>query len=132
MIIEVDDGKLTCIQKILKNEFGILYVRDSFSKEVIYIDNNQIVGIIVYSIIYDRMELDYIFVDKLKRKMGIATKLMNYMIEDGRKNDIKNITLEVNVHNVEAISLYKKYGFSVGAIRKGYYNGEDGYLMIRG
>jgi len=63
--------------------------------------------------------------------MGIASKLMLHMIEDGEKNNIKNVTLEVNVNNKEAIALYKKYGFVICATRQGYYNGEDGYLMIR-
>lgn len=131
MILEADDTKLICIQNLLKKEFNISYIRDVFSKEFVCIEDNEIMGIIVYSLIYDRIELNYIFVNKLKRKMGIATKLMNYMIEDGMKHNVMNITLEVNVNNVAAISLYKKHGFIVGAIRKGYYDGEDAYLMIR-
>ena len=45
--------------------------------------------------------------------------------------NLKNITLEVNINNSIAISMYEKYGFAVVATRKGYYHGQDGYLMIR-
>ena len=40
----------------------------------------------------------------------------------------KNITLEVNEKN-PAVKFYKKIGFEIVSIRKGYYNGQDGYLM---
>lgn len=131
MIQEVDNKNLSYILDILKKEFHISYEKDAFSKEFIYILENEIVGIITYSLIYDRMELNYIYVDKSKRNMGIASKLLLHMLEDGEENNVKNITLEVNINNKEAIALYKKYGFVVGAVRQGYYNGEDGYLMIR-
>lgn len=131
MIQEVDDQKLSYVQIILKNEFHVSYIRDAFSKEFVYVEGNKIQGLIVYSLIYDRIELNYVYVDETKRNFGIASKLMLHMIEDGTLNGVNNITLEVNVNNVEAISLYKKHGFVIVATRKGYYNGQDGYLMIR-
>lgn len=131
MIREVSDNDLIYIQAVLNSEFHINYEKDVFSKEFVYIEDNKIVGLIVYSLIYDRIELNYIYVEKVMRNMGIASKLLLYMIEDGTHNKVKNVTLEVNVNNVEAISLYKKYGFVIASIRKNYYNNQDGYLMIR-
>ena len=43
----------------------------------------------------------------------------------------KSISLEVNVNNLYAIKLYENFGFKKVAIRKGYYNGIDGFLMER-
>ena len=131
MIGEVENKDLVYIKDVLNKEFNISYDRGTFSKEIVYKEDNKIVGIIIYSIIYDRIELDYIYVDVLKRNIGIASKLLFYMFEDAEKNNITNITLEVNVDNNKAISLYKKYGFKIVATREKYYNGEDGYLMIR-
>lgn len=131
MIQEVDEKNLFYIQNILKREFDVSYTKDAFSKEFVYIVEKEIVGLIAYSLIYDRIELNYIYVDKDKRNMGIASRLLQQMILDGTKNNIRNITLEVNVNNLEAISLYNKYDFVIVTKRKGYYNGEDGYLMIR-
>ena len=61
------------------------------------------------------------------RKKGIASKLMDMMIND----DVKNITLEVNVKNQDAIKLYEKYGFKIVSVREKYYGNDDAYLMIR-
>ena len=124
MIEVVNDKSLEYIQEILLKEFNVKYSKNEYSKEYVYILNNEIVG-------YDRIELDYIYVDKEKRGIGIANILMNQMIDFAKENNIKNITLEVNKNNFSAISLYKKYGFIDGAIRKSYYNGEDALLMIR-
>ena len=131
MIEVVNNKSLEYIQGILLKEFNVKYSKNDYSKEYVYILNNEILGFIIYEYIYDRIELDYIYVDKEKRGIGIANILMNQMIDFAKENNIKNITLEVNKNNFSAISLYKKYGFIDGAIRKSYYNGEDALLMIR-
>ena len=102
-----------------------------FSKYFIYEEKNNIIGFINYSDLYDRFELNYIYVKEEFRNKGIASKLMNKMLEEGNIKKIDNITLEVNVNNESAITLYKKYNFIERATRKGYYNGIDGILMER-
>jgi len=71
MIQEVNDKNLSYILDILKKEFHVSYQKDTFSKEFVYILENEIVGIIIYSLIYDRMELNYIYVDKSKEIWGL-------------------------------------------------------------
>ena len=58
---------------------------------------------------------------------------MDKIISVANESKCENITLEVRVSNVAAISLYKKYGFIIANIRKSYYsdNHEDAYLMIK-
>lgn len=86
------------------------------------------VSFIVFDIIYDRCEIIDIFtVDKYRNK-GIASILINEIIKDF---DIENITLEVKQDNINAINLYEKLGFKKASIRKGYYSGVDGILMIK-
>ena len=94
-----------------------------------YVQDDNILGYLEYSIIYDRMEIDNIFVKEEYRHQGIASKMMNYIIEIYKNNNLNNITLEVRVSNIKAISLYKKYGFKEVSIRKYYYGNEDGILM---
>ena len=66
------------------------------------------------------------------KKQGYASKLMDYMLNDLKDNNVLSITLEVNVNNEKAINLYKKMGFNVINKRLNYYpNGEDGFLMYR-
>lgn len=102
-----------------------------FTKYILYLEGNNYIGFIQYSIIYDRAELDYIYVDDKFRSSGIGSKLMNYMIEDVKNNNCLNISLEVENSNISAINLYKKYNFKEVAVRKNYYQGKDGILMIR-
>lgn len=102
-----------------------------FSKYFIYEEKNNIIGFINYSDLYDRFELNYIYVKEEYRNKGIASKLMDKMLKIGNDKSIDNITLEVNINNESAIGLYKKYKFIERTTRKGYYNGVDGILMER-
>lgn len=91
-------------------------------------EDGKIISFIVFDIIYDRCEIIDIFTVHNCRNKGIASKLINEIIKDF---DIDNITLEVRIDNLNAISLYEKLGFIRASIRKGYYNGTDGILMIK-
>jgi ribosomal protein S18 acetylase RimI-like enzyme len=108
-----------------------LFNRGPFSHIMVYEDKNEIVGFISYSIIYNRAEIDYIYVEASHRRKNVAYELMEYCIEDVETSGCENITLEVNVNNNVGIHLYEKFGFQVAATRSKYYKGEDGLLMIR-
>ena len=102
-----------------------------FNKYLIYSIDDKNIGFIDFSFIYDRIELNYIYVEKSYRNKNIASKLMDKLIEFAIDNKCINITLEVDESNDAAINLYKKYGFTIATIRKKYYGKNDGYLMIR-
>ena len=101
-----------------------------FYKCLIY-EEKGILGVIVFEEIYDRIELDYIIVNDNYRRRGIASKLMDFLIEYSKSNNILNITLEVNENNISAINLYKKYKFDLVSKREKYYKANDAILMIR-
>ena len=101
---------------------------NAFSNILIYEKDNKIVAFLDYSKMYEKLEINYIYVIEEYRKQNIAYELIEYMIKN---NDFENITLEVNVNNENAIKLYKKHRFEIVAIREKYYNGIDGYLMER-
>lgn len=102
-----------------------------FNKYLIYSIDDKNIGFIDFSFIYDRIELNYIYVETSYRNRNIASKLMDKLIEFSIDNKCINITLEVDESNEAAINLYKKYGFTIAAIREKYYGKNDGYLMIR-
>ena len=106
----------------IKKEF----FNNIFFKSLIYYDDG-IKGILVYDLLYDRIEIEYIIVDTQYRKRGIGTLLLNEIEQKG----IKNITLEVRESNKAAIEFYKKNGYSIETIRKNYYGSENGYLMLK-
>ena len=97
-----------------------------FNKVMGYYINDILVGFLDYSVMYGKIEINYIFVVDNYRRSGIAYNLIKYVVDN---YDFENITLEVNVNNVSAINLYKKLGFKIIGIRKKYYDGIDGYLM---
>jgi len=98
-----------------------------FGKYLLFVENDEIIGYLYYSDIYDRIEINQIEVKNIHRKSGKGTELMHKLID----NTNKSITLEVNKNNIPAINLYKKFDFKEVAIRRGYYNGIDGILMER-
>ena len=105
---------------------------DTFKKIKVYVLDNEIIGFIDYSIIYERAEVNYIYVDKNYRNKGIASLLLREMFDSVKDKNILNASLEVNKNNNAAINLYQKNGFKIEATRKNYYkNGDDAYLMIR-
>ena len=89
-----------------------------------------IVGFIDYSIIYERAEINYIYVLESYQRQGIATKLLNNMFNN--LENVINITLEVNENNNKAINFYKKNGFEIVSKRANYYkDGAAAYLMMK-
>ncbi len=120
MIKETNDKEL--IDSFLAY-FDTKMIDNPFRKYLVYDDY----AILVYSLIYDRLEIDYIYVKEEYRKQGIASKLLEYLF----KKYGFSCSLEVRVDNKEAINLYKKFNFEIATIRKNYYKDIDGYLMIR-
>ena len=97
----------------------------------VYLKDDKIIGYISYQIMYERAELNYMFVKEEERKKGIASKMLEYMLNNLKEECIETIDLEVNSLNKKAINLYQKYGFKTVSIRKKYYNGIDGFLMLK-
>ena len=100
-----------------------------FSKTIEYVVNDEVVGYLKYLLIYDRMEIDSVYVLEEYRNQGIGTKLMAYLVSLAIDNHVVNITLEVRISNDIARNLYKEFGFREVALRKFYYGDEDGILM---
>lgn len=128
MIREIND--FSKIEEIFNNIFEEKLNYNIYSKLIVYEENNNIIGFCIYDIIYERCEIEYIGVLKEYRKNKIASKILEYLIDNLDEN-IKNITLEVSVKNEGAINLYLKYEFQKKAIRKNYYKNIDAYLMLK-
>ena len=100
-----------------------------YNNPYIHIIMDDDIGVLIYDKIYQRIEIEYIIVNKNYRNRGIATKLLNYMIKTNP--DIENITLEIRESNDIAISFYLKNGFIKVANRENYYKNEKAILMMR-
>ena len=100
-----------------------------YARRLEYYDNDNLVGYLEYSLIYDRIEVDNFFVNEERRKKGIGKKLLSYLVVVAINNHVVNMTLEVRCSNEIARNLYKQFGFREVALRKFYYGDEDGILM---
>ena len=91
---------------------------------------NEIVGFAGIKIVLDEADIMNIAVRKDYRRQGIATLLLNHILNVCKEKNIKTIHLEVNEENFSAISLYQKFGFEICGRRKQYYdNTYDAILM---
>lgn len=98
-----------------------------FGKVLLYVKDNRIVAYLYYSEIYERVEINNIEVESRYQNQKIGTKLLEFLT----KTVDKTISLEVRKNNYNAIKLYKKFNFQEKTLRKGYYQGIDGILMVR-
>lgn len=66
------------------------------------------------------------------RRHGIADALLTALIRQGKENGIETFSLEVRLSNAPAIALYRKHGFEMAGIRKGFYEAprEDAGIML--
>ena len=90
---------------------------------------DKLVGFIHITKLYETMDIVNIVVDKDYRKQGIATRLIDYVID--LFDDVDNVMLEVNENNVAAISLYEKNKFEIISKRNNYYGSDAALIMKR-
>lgn len=114
-----------------KNEYidSSYVLNHIYNNTYIVLDNNKIIGFIIFAIIYDRCELIDLYIDSKYRNKGLAKNLLNIMLDNS--SECNNISLEVRVDNISAYNLYLNFGFKVVSKRERYYNGIDGYLMVK-
>ncbi len=91
-----------------------------------YMDGEKILGYLEIRLVDGVIDIMNLFVNEENRKNGIATALMNEVIE---KEDYNRIMLEVNENNNEAIRLYTRLGFKEISLRDRYY-GEDTAIIM--
>lgn len=93
---------------------------------------NKVVGFAGIKIVLDTADIMNIAVREDYRRQGIATLLLNNILDICNEKNIKTINLEVNEENFSAIRLYQKFGFKENGRRKKYYDNKfDAILMER-
>jgi ribosomal-protein-alanine N-acetyltransferase len=91
----------------------------------------RLAGYSICSRFEDVWHLMNVAVDPLEVRRGIATALLNGVLE--RVGEDARMTLEVRPSNYGAIALYERFGFLRAGTRRRYYqdNGEDAVIMWR-
>ncbi|NYB73908.1 ribosomal protein S18-alanine N-acetyltransferase [Sedimentibacter hydroxybenzoicus DSM 7310] len=135
--IKRDD--LDQITEIEKTCFSLPWSRESYERELdnklAYYqcaeENGVVMGYMGMWRILDECHITNVAVLPQYRKKGVATHLINKMIEICKCSEITQMTLEVRESNIPAINLYKKFGFLEHGKRPRYYQApiEDAIIM---
>jgi ribosomal-protein-alanine N-acetyltransferase len=140
-IRRMTEKDIDLVWSIEKDLFSIPWSKTSFLYEVsdnrtclpvVALEEGTLAGYAVAWFIADELHLGNIAVARKRQGKGIGKLLLEYLLDEASRRQVRYATLEVRVSNVRAISLYRLYGFDGVAIRKGYYsdNGEDALVML--
>jgi len=109
-------------QEIKNNDYAYYFVAQL---------DNEIIGYAGMWFVIDDAQITNIAILPEYRGQKIGEKLFEYTCQQAMRMGVKRLSLEVRTSNVIAQSLYKKFGFVPGGIRKNYYtdNQEDAIVM---
>ena len=93
--------------------------------------DSRIAAMLVLWFIIDEAHVATIAVHPDFRRQGIGEQILLYALRSAQAEGAQRAFLEVRAGNVAAQTMYKKYGFEVAGVRRGYYrdNNEDALLM---
>ncbi len=125
--------KKTFISPWTYSQFEYEIKDNSFSKLLLIINEDELIGYIDYWIIFDQATINKICIKDEYRRRGLAQKLLDICFKEVKENECMVITLEVRTSNEKAIKLYQKNGFDIVLTKPQYYSdGEDAYYMVKG
>ena len=89
------------------------------------------VGYIAFLFLFDQGDICTVCVHEKYRRMKIASRLLEDVLNIGKSQGVKTFHIEVRSGNAPAIALYGKHGFKVTGSIKNYYRNptEDALLM---
>ena len=114
------------IQDILLTEFDNFWSYEYFVAK----HNTEIVGFAGIWKSLDTFHLTNIVTKISKRNLGIASALLEKIINVSKSESATSLTLEVNENNFNAIKLYEKYNFKKIGIRKNYYGQNKNAIIM--
>ena len=138
-IRKMELSDLEQIEDILESDFDDFWNASIFKQELqnensyylVAILDGEVVGFAGYMLILDEADITNVVVRKDMRNRGIATKLLERLLDLIEPiSKIELITLEVNENNEPAIKLYEKFGFNQEGLRKNYYKDHQNALIL--
>ena len=96
-------------------------------------DASGVVGFLVARRMADEMEILNLAVEAAFRRRGVASGLLEGVLQRGRASGAKRVFLEVRGSNAGAIAFYKRLGFARAGLRPQYYSDppEDARVLSR-
>lgn len=98
---------------------------------LVAVQEDEVLGYCGLYMAADEGEIINVAVRSQSQRRGVADRLIQAMLAEGRANGVCRFFLEVRVSNQAAIHLYEKHGFIRQGIRKKFYilPEEDAYIM---
>ena len=139
-ITKMTTQDLNLISDILKTDFDDFWNISTLQSELnnknsnYFVAKNESLEIIGFAGVwfgFEEAHITNIVTKKSFRHLGIATKLLNCIINYCKKfENIYTLTLEVKESNTVAISLYEKFNFKKVGVRKNYYNNIENAIIM--
>ena len=121
-------------KSVFSDAWDVKSLEDSFEYDYNHLlvekCDGRVMGYVIYSDVQGDAELLRIAVDKRYRRQGVASKLMQSMLDDLAEAGAERVSLEVRAHNISAVSLYKKFGFVDIFVRTNYYHEPEDDALI--
>jgi ribosomal-protein-alanine N-acetyltransferase len=138
--LELDD--LDAVEPIERASYRTPWSRGMFttelskpsSRSLAAVDaSGTLVGYLILSRYVDAWHVMNVAVAPDHRRRGVASALLQGLLEETADDAQRGYTLEVRVSNDAAIALYERFGFRPAGIRRAYYtdNREDAVIMWR-
>lgn len=91
----------------------------------------RLVAYAVVWFIVDELHVGNVAVHPDWQGRGVGKRLMEHVLEEGRRRGMIFATLEVRPSNRRALALYERFGFRKIAVRRNYYrdNREDAHVL---
>lgn len=90
----------------------------------------EAIGFCSWWLVIDEVHINNFAVIPERRRIGVASALLDRVLADGAARGATRATLEVRRSNEPALRLYEKFGFSVTAIRRNYYTHPDEDALV--
>lgn len=138
-IIEMASEHVSSLAQIEKQCFSTPWSENALADEIenpnarffVVLCGEQVAGYIGAHNIVGEVYITNVAVAPDYRRQGVATQLIERLVEISRAENAEFITLEVRENNTSAQALYEKQGFGVVGKRKAFYENprEDAILM---
>ncbi len=141
-ICQLDEKFIEPVHFICKNCFNTPWSKESIETELsnnlfsnylgAFIDD-VLVGFVGMWVIVNEGQITNIATLPEYRNRGVATKLFESLIKLAISKNVETLYLEVRISNLNAQSLYRKFGFKTDGLRRKYYsdNNEHAILMSK-
>lgn len=92
---------------------------------------HELVGYMLLQHVAEDLELHTFAVKPDCRRKGVGRRLLDHMLHEAQRLNVKRIFLQVRPSNTPARTLYESLGFTVVGRRPRYYrdNDEDAFVM---